>query len=366
MKILVFAFCLFGLCYYSSAVDNELEVNLKSGGEVELICKPRITDKVIAQYKGQYTLDKNSPVSRDIFCKANFVLNNSGIVFSSWGEESVIGSSFAIKDDQTSLSCKASVEPRVSVIEEDQKYFISFEIKVANPLNTWVYTYRVNLQIKEINGKKVLTVTDANVPMMIYSAPSAGEGMEVTGMSDGAVYLCDLCCSAYKFSARSGNNYLYKGKSFELCDHNWNICKSHAFPQRIVNGQVILVKKGNEYGAFQFTKQHSNPEEGFFKWWYLKSGSTIIDPENKGILSGESKTSTKSSKSYYVDFGPFNVPWSIASTGKGWIYYSMSLEQIPDMRNVDGHTSFCVTDIFEINGINVTDPQWIYKTNRCF
>lgn len=179
-----------------------------------------------------------------------------------------------------------------------------------------------------------------------------------------SIYFCNACHSAYK-TAFLKVNYVYKGKLFDSCRHDWKIYSSNKYPQSIANGQVILVNKNNTYGAFQFVEQSSDPEYAVFNWWYSSDGTNTIDKNNKELIFGQSKTVSENGVAHFVEFGPFKVLWSEAAQQKGWLYYPVSLYDIPNIR-LSEYTSFCVTDLVEVDGVNLAEPKWIYKTNYCF
>ena len=176
-------------------------------------------------------------------------------------------------------------------------------------------------------------------------------------------YQCySICGSKLELSSLKNKvpqNFFFKGKNYNNCIHIWQEIQSGSLghPEPISDGTIILVKKGDIYGAFKLYDQKSSPESASFKWWYRKDGKGKFIDEAKA-KRGDSKTQLKSGKSYTINFGPFNIAWSIASTGKGYVYYNFKQKE----KISQNALSICITKKKNINNIDATDKKWKYRT----
>ena len=145
-------------------------------------------------------------------------------------------------------------------------------------------------------------------------------------------------------------NILYKSPGFAACQHQWEPGVSIAVGEPIPNGKVVLVRLGDSYGAFILTNQFLNPERMEFTWYLRTDGKSVFDAQDPSVTKGSGSGSK-------IRFGPFNVSWSGAGDGQGWICYRHFAGEAIASNSV----RICVTDLGTINTINASDPKWIYK-----
>lgn len=133
--------------------------------------------------------------------------------------------------------------------------------------------------------------------------------------------------------------------------------QSAAHPRPVSDGQIVLVRKSNEVGAFILSNQvvvRAGPIETGrmdYAWFYRKDGNGLLDPSSPSVTSG---CVTGASQ---VAFGGFSVPWSMCGQGSGWVYYS-ALPMLPRGRAL---FEMCVTSETNIATIDGLDPKWAFQ-----
>ncbi len=146
----------------------------------------------------------------------------------------------------------------------------------------------------------------------------------------------------------------YKGRYCQTCEHEWQRGVSRAVPSRISNGQVVLVRKENLYGAFVLTTQSMKPETAQFIWRYgIDRDGTFNTRSSSVKWSNDPKQIENRQGELMIEFGPFEILWS----GTGWVYYSRS----PGDKMVRGDLAICVTDERSLDNIRPLDKKWQYR-----
>ena len=162
---------------------------------------------------------------------------------------------------------------------------------------------------------------------------------------------CTICSSTREVSA-VGTRILYRSPSFSHGEHHWQSGISKSV--RVSSGSVILARRQAEgsgqaiYGAFILTKQGYTPEVMSYRW-YLRS-------DGDGHLDSGSRTGEKNDQ-HHVKFGPFDIPWSSAANGQGYLYYSRFAHQPA----TPGSTYLCVTSEENVNALDAANPKWHYQ-----
>ena len=174
---------------------------------------------------------------------------------------------------------------------------------------------------------------------------------------------CNKCGSIRAVNNLKEQKIIYRSDGFAGCDHEW---KGEVKDSVLVpNGVVVLVRKGDTYGAFILRRQtlpiiHSEKnvqmESVEYQWCYRSDGNSILDPDCESTKSGRGSGRK-------IEFGPFGIKWSIANKGLGYLYYG----NIPYGLLRDGNVllfepkSICVTSEKEMKGIDASDKKWIYR-----
>ncbi len=92
--------------------------------------------------------------------------------------------------------------------------------------------------------------------------------------------------------------------------------QSSAHKTPIVDGQVVLIRQGNEAGAFILTNQTLNPEQMGFLWFHRSDGGGTFSVDDPAVSHGIVSNTNR------IVFATFQVNWSGNQQGAGWIYYS--------------------------------------------
>ncbi len=172
-------------------------------------------------------------------------------------------------------------------------------------------------------------------------------------------YTCEICGSTRSLDRKYFLGYfpeapkvqvLYQSPGFSSCGHNWEPGISRTPPDPVPDGIVVLVRKSGKYGAFVLRNQTGDPEGAEYDWWYQSDGSGSFDSNSVGVSSGKGTTPK-------IRFGAFDISWSGNSEGSGWLYYEHKAGDLvaPD------DLYFCITKLGSVDGINATDPKWVYK-----
>jgi hypothetical protein len=150
----------------------------------------------------------------------------------------------------------------------------------------------------------------------------------------------------------------------------------------VPNGTIVLLKKGNTYGAFvPYNQQPSigvlpgrslppptpfrlakppKPLRLEYAWYYRSDGKGTFRGAERGRFdSGYAKKPKQKELPpwYLIGFGPFSVGWEGVAEGYGWLYYP----RFSNQKVMPGDQLMCVTKETDISKINATDPKWIYK-----
>jgi hypothetical protein len=134
---------------------------------------------------------------------------------------------------------------------------------------------------------------------------------------------------------------------------------TNATQDAVRDGAVVLVKKGNCYGAFIPRGQHVRPEGLAFGWYYRTDGKGVFTAmASTAVRSGRgSGIVVKGEVGQFIRFGPFSVPWSAHGDGEGYLYY----QHYEGEKVAPGDQMLCVTNETDIAKIDATDPKWVYK-----
>ncbi len=99
------------------------------------------------------------------------------------------------------------------------------------------------------------------------------------------------------------------------------------------DGTVILLRRGNVFGAFVIGGQTSKPEQCSYQWVLMPPGVTEIDPKGKGAKTGKGKAGRiKARGEEPIAFGPFKIYWSGGGKGSGWVYHNYFPESRGDKK----------------------------------
>jgi hypothetical protein len=149
---------------------------------------------------------------------------------------------------------------------------------------------------------------------------------------------------------------LPRGKDHRTCQHEWQQGVSCAVP--VSSGQVVLVRKGEVYGAFVLTSQSSTPEAARFIWRYGTDSAGGFNTGDPGVTSSiDPKPTEKPHGAPVIRFGPFEITWSGGPNGAGWIYYAKT----PGDKLAADDLAICVTDERSMNNLRPRDKKWQYR-----
>ena len=119
----------------------------------------------------------------------------------------------------------------------------------------------------------------------------------------------------------------------------------------IPDGVIVLVRKGDNVGAFVPTAQTLNPEQINYEWYYRTDGKPRLDVADPAVSSGRATAAWQSGQPLArVQFGPFSIKWSGSDNGWGWLYYDVA----------DDPQQLCVTGRQTFVGVNPSDPKWVF------
>jgi hypothetical protein len=153
--------------------------------------------------------------------------------------------------------------------------------------------------------------------------------------------------------------WTYRGKGCETCAHQWQRGVSRSVGP-IRDGTVVLVRKGQVYGAFMIERQRQRPEEASYVWAYGADGRRPLDAADpEATRSSSPATTVDRHGERRVEFGPFSVEWSAgpSSSGWGWLYYPRA----PGDPLTEDDVAICVTDAESFHGIRPADSRWVYR-----
>ena len=130
------------------------------------------------------------------------------------------------------------------------------------------------------------------------------------------------------------------------CGKGKHYGQTAAYPERVMDGNVVLVRKGGEYAAFVLTEQ-GDDDRVSYHWYMLPTGKNVFSESDRSLKSG------KVSKARRIKFGDFDVEWSIARPGEGYVYYGV----LPTEKNREQPFELLVTDLTSVEGLDVTQYE---------
>lgn len=127
--------------------------------------------------------------------------------------------------------------------------------------------------------------------------------------------------------------------------------QSSANESPVPDGNIVLVMRGKEVGAFIPNNQKASPEVTDYTWYYRADGKGTFSTNDPGVTAGTVSNATS------IAFSTFAVDWSINANGRGWVYFSRGpteLGKTPDF-------VMCVTGETNIAAVNAKDRKWKYR-----
>jgi len=121
-------------------------------------------------------------------------------------------------------------------------------------------------------------------------------------------------------------------------------------PEPVSDGAVVLVRKGHMYGAFILLNQRVDPERTDFVWYYRTDGQGDLGEGPPAVRSGKGRGGS-------IKFGSFEISWSAAEEGKGWLYYG----KLPGQEVGPQDVRICVTEHRDVKDLDASAPQWLFK-----
>ncbi len=207
--------------------------------------------------------------------------------------------------------------------------------------NDWL-----KMQIREV----IAFVAEDGINITISEEPPADWYPETDLLSESA-QTCTRCQST-RFG-RSGNWTIdYKSPAFGACEHRWKVGVSSGVDDPVGKDVVVLLRKGDQYGAFTLTAQNQSAETVTYKWYYRSDGQGTFAATDEYVQTGTASGPP-------IAFGPFSVGWSIHTSDSGWLYY----DKMPGDKNSSDDLRICVTDQTDISKIDARDPTLIYKVS---
>jgi hypothetical protein len=150
----------------------------------------------------------------------------------------------------------------------------------------------------------------------------------------------------------------YHGRDYRTCQHEWKEGVSRAVPTKILDGQVVLVRKGEVYGGFVLMAQGGSPKTAQFHWRYGTAANGEFDVSDASVTcSNVVKDIQNRGGELMIEFGPFELEWSCNSRGKGWIYYTKS----PGDELKENDLAICVTNEQSFDMVRPHDLKWQYR-----
>ncbi|KAB8141194.1 hypothetical protein F8S13_20560 [Chloroflexia bacterium SDU3-3] len=131
---------------------------------------------------------------------------------------------------------------------------------------------------------------------------------------------------------------------------------SQGTPKPLPDGTVLLLRQGTTYGAIVLDRQQEIPEQVSFTWYYRNDGGSILDPNDPKVTTGQALSRGPSIPE--MRFGTFVVPWSIAATGLGYVYYDR-LTSAPAQPN---QLEIAITDLSAVVAVDAANAQWHYRS----
>jgi hypothetical protein len=160
---------------------------------------------------------------------------------------------------------------------------------------------------------------------------------------------------------------LYASPTSKPCAHDWQDGVNSGTPE-IPDTRVVLVRKKLSdsktyvYGAFILREQRFEPDETMnYSWVFRMDGKGKFDPSDPAVQTGDAlrQQPTPAGPQKRMAFGPFDVPWSGARPGFGFVYYP----RYPGAQRSPDDWELSVTDLTSFAGLDATDPRFVYKTS---
>lgn len=130
-----------------------------------------------------------------------------------------------------------------------------------------------------------------------------------------------------------------------------NIGQSSANEAPVADGQVVLVRSGNEVGAFVLKNQQFGPEVTDYLWFLRTDGGGSFKNGDAAVKTGYVAKATK------INFGNFTVGWSGHSNQSGWVYFSKGPADLKKQAAFE----MCVTTATNVYAVDASDSRWRYR-----
>lgn len=128
--------------------------------------------------------------------------------------------------------------------------------------------------------------------------------------------------------------------------------RSSAVEPPVIDGEIVLLKRGSAIGIIVPTRQTSEPERIAYDWYYRTDGGGTFRAQDAGKYRRGHVERAKE-----VRFGPFSVSWSVHSDGSGYLYY----DKFGGSTVAPDDVRICVTHETDLERINAYDPRWVFK-----
>ena len=170
-------------------------------------------------------------------------------------------------------------------------------------------------------------------------------------------------------------SWRFQASDSTTCQHEWKGSVSRSVGN-VANGQLVLLRKNDTYGAFMLTGQgttkqrirwrgilpqiykDSSQRRAQFIWRFGTDPNGGFDTRSSEVeWSDDPKRVWDKGGEWMIAFGPFALEWSNCTKDKGWIYYTRAA--IHTLREDD--LAICVTNLRSFDGVNPRDPNWLYR-----
>ncbi len=216
----------------------------------------------------------------------------------------------------------------------------------------------------EVTGAYYSAEQVAAVNSQIQSAriktaePSAIPSSQAMSNEKEALQTCSLCGSTRTKINDGSWTILYASPTVSTCKHQWKDGVDMGTP--VKDGAVVLIRRrltpeapSYVYGAFKLESQHYASNFTLDYQWVLRTdGSGVMDHTQTAVSAG-------SAHGQRVSFGPFSVSWSQHDRGSGYVYYP----RFPGARRSSDDWQLCVTTLTSFDGIDASDPRFVYKSS---
>lgn len=135
-----------------------------------------------------------------------------------------------------------------------------------------------------------------------------------------------------------------------------NLIRTSFLFKDVGTGSLFLVRRQSACGAFQiieqgFLSEPDGPRELIeYRWRYRTTGLGSLDRAdplvNEGVTRGRG-----------VQFGPFEIPWSASSFGRGYLYYSRRYDEPPAPDEV----LVATTSLERLDDADCRDVRWVFR-----